>query len=118
MADSITSKASPQTNSEPLSGGPGSQQSLQRAATDKHFSRNKQRLTLLWKLSLRFLISAIICAITAGVLVGYENKTIIPNSGKYLFNALITGLSIGLGINVAVSLLTPLCALPHPVALY
>lgn len=79
--------------------------SLHRTNTQRPWNRSKQQIKLFWHLSWRLLITCGLCALTAGVLVIYQIKYIIQDKEKNVFNALLTGLSIGIGLNVAAGLI-------------
>jgi hypothetical protein len=67
------------------------------------FVRKRQLLTLLFKGSLRFFITA---ALTAGLLrtlFYYAEKPVLRESQKKMFNTLVTSLSMSLGIAIASS---------------
>lgn len=83
---------------------PDTRPKLQRIGTERQWARRKQRGKLTWHLVWRLLISIALCALTAMVLILFQNAYIIPNNYKNLFNAAITGLSIGIGINIAAGL--------------
>ena len=78
---------------------------IERVDTQRQWQRRRQRIRILWHLSWRLLITLALCAITAGVLVAYEHQYIIQDNQKNTFNALLTGLSIGIGLNVAAGLI-------------
>lgn len=83
---------------------PDTRLTLHRTRTERQWARKKQRAKLTWHLSWRLLISIALCAFVAMVLILFEKAWIIPASYKNLFNAAITGLSIGIGINIAAGL--------------
>jgi hypothetical protein len=56
------------------------------------------------KILSRFTITALISAAMFVTLVHYSNKAVMPKNSKYRFNAIITGLSIALGLAIAKSL--------------
>ena len=106
MADieKVPSTADKQVNSSNAS-SQEARPTLKRANTERQWGRSKQQIKLLWHLSWRLLITCGLCAITAGVLVTYQNKYIIQDKEKNVFNAVLTGLSIGIGLNVAAGLI-------------
>ena len=59
----------------------------------------------MWRLSiLEFLITLILCLAIFGLLWGYHSRSTLSVTQKRVFNALVTGLSVALGINLSSSL--------------
>lgn len=100
----LEKQKSPTAYHSPVDGSGDFPRPLHRTDTQRHWQKSKQRARMLVTLSSRLVINFVLCAVTAGVLVAYEHKYIIQDSGKYLFNALVTGLSIGIGLNFAAGL--------------
>ncbi|KIX94496.1 uncharacterized protein Z520_09882 [Fonsecaea multimorphosa CBS 102226] len=78
---------------------------LPASSTVRYFDYRRQRRRLLINSSFQWLITALICAALAGCLYGFS--TIVQglsNTRKQVFNALVTGLSLCLGLNLASSL--------------
>ncbi|KIX04649.1 uncharacterized protein Z518_05519 [Rhinocladiella mackenziei CBS 650.93] len=75
------------------------------SSSARYFDYRRQRRRLFVNSSFQFLVTAIICAGLAGCLYGFSTMVtgLSPNI-KHLFNALITGLSLCLGLNLASSL--------------
>ena len=73
--------------------------------TVRHFCHRRQRRRLFVNSSFQFIITLILCAALAGALYGFSTYiTGMTDPIKKGFNALITGLSILLGLNLASSL--------------
>lgn len=68
------------------------------------FSRKKQLRHLLTVSLSRWLLTAALVASIYGILWHYASRRAITAGTKRVFNALITGFSIGLGLNLASSL--------------
>jgi hypothetical protein len=52
---------------------------------------------------MKFLMTLSLCASFAGALIGYQMRWALPNDQKHTFNAVITGLSVALSLNLASS---------------
>ncbi|KAL9624858.1 MAG: hypothetical protein Q9160_000905 [Pyrenula sp. 1 TL-2023] len=72
--------------------------------TEKDFDYKTQRKALFISSFSQWLFTAIICGSLAGVLVSYDRRDFLTTDDKHIFNALVTFLSIILGINLASSL--------------
>jgi len=72
--------------------------------TVRYFDRGRQRRRLLVKSSFQWLITAVICGALAGTLYGFATIILLTSTVKHVFNALITGLSLLLGFNLASSM--------------
>ena len=71
----------------------------------RYFDYQRQRRRLFINSSFQWFVTAFICASLAGCLYGFSTiRTGLSSTGKSLFNALVTGLSISLGLNLASSL--------------
>ncbi|KAE8440477.1 hypothetical protein EG329_007443 [Mollisiaceae sp. DMI_Dod_QoI] len=68
-----------------------------------HFSRRKQFQKLLLDGFLRLLLTMAIIGCLYATLMAYETRSVIGPVGKRVFNALVTGLSMTLGISIASS---------------
>lgn len=68
-----------------------------------HFSRRKQFLELLFDGFLRFLLTIFFIGCIYATLKAFGTRTIIGPVGKRVFNTLVTGLSMILGISIASS---------------
>ena len=72
--------------------------------TKRLYDRGRQRGRL-WRLSIgEFLVTLALCLAIFGLLFGYHRKATLDRDQKRWFNALVTGLSVALGINLAASL--------------
>ena len=68
------------------------------------YSHHEQRRRL-WRKSIgEWLLTAILCGSIAGVLQAYSVHETLTNPQRRTFNAIITGLSVGLGLNLIASL--------------
>jgi hypothetical protein len=77
----------------------------QPTSTTREFDHRKQRLRLFVNSSFRLLFTAILCAGLAAVLYGFSTIDAgMSHNQKRGFNALITGLSIVVGLNLSASL--------------
>jgi hypothetical protein len=75
------------------------------ADTVRSFDHRRQRRRLFINSSFQWFITGFICAALAGTLYGFSTIiTGLSSARKYIFNALVTGLSILLGLNLASSL--------------
>ena len=72
--------------------------------TTRQYSRHRQRVKLFLNSTSQFLITALLCGLSALVLREYSRPEYITNINVRVFNALITALQIGIGINVTSSL--------------
>lgn len=73
--------------------------------TVRYFEPHRQRRRLFVNSSFQWLMTAVICAGLAAVLYGFTTIDIgVTSTMKHVFNALVTGLSICLGLNLASSL--------------
>ena len=73
--------------------------------TVRYFDYRQQRKRLFVNSSFQWLITALFCAGLSAVLYGFTTINIgVTSTTKHIFNALITGLSICLGLNLASSL--------------
>ncbi|KAK6376195.1 hypothetical protein LTS17_007446 [Exophiala oligosperma] len=73
--------------------------------TVRYFEPHRQRRRLFVNSSFQWLMTAVICAGLAAVLYGFTTIDIgVTSTTKHVFNALVTGLSICLGLNLASSL--------------
>ncbi|KAJ9606857.1 hypothetical protein H2200_008867 [Cladophialophora chaetospira] len=71
----------------------------------RYFDYRRQRRRLFINSTFQWFITAFICAALAGCLYGFSTLIFgLTSTQKYVFNALITGLSICLGLNLASSL--------------
>lgn len=68
-----------------------------------YFSRRKQFLKLLFNGFLRFCITIFLIGCIYATLAAYGGRSVIGPVGKRVFNALVTGLSMILGISIASS---------------
>ncbi|KAI9739038.1 MAG: hypothetical protein M1834_007250 [Cirrosporium novae-zelandiae] len=66
----------------------------------RQFKHSKQRIHLLLHGMFQWFITFAFCASIAGCLEGYAARQIFDTKAKHIFNAVITGLSICLGINM------------------
>ncbi|OQU98476.1 hypothetical protein CLAIMM_04261 [Cladophialophora immunda] len=79
--------------------------SLPPSNTVRYFDYRRQRRRLFINSSFQWLITALICAAMAGCLYGFSTIiTGLSATRKQVFNALVTGLSLCLGLNLASSL--------------
>lgn len=77
----------------------------QPSPTTREFDHRKQRQRLFVNSSFRLLLTALLCAALAAVLYGFSTiNTGMTDPQKKGFNALITGLSIIVGLNLSASL--------------
>ncbi|KAK5360458.1 hypothetical protein LTR11_010286 [Exophiala xenobiotica] len=73
--------------------------------TVRYFDYRQQRKRLFVNSSFQWLITALLCAGLAAVLYGFTTINIgVTSTTKHVFNALITGLSLCLGLSLASSL--------------
>ncbi|KIW18769.1 hypothetical protein PV08_03058 [Exophiala spinifera] len=73
--------------------------------TVRYFDPRRQRRRLFVNSSFQWLMTAIICAGLAAILYGFTTfNTGVTSTTKHVFNALVTGLSICLGLSLASSL--------------
>ncbi|KIW95070.1 uncharacterized protein Z519_03652 [Cladophialophora bantiana CBS 173.52] len=71
----------------------------------RYFDHRRQRRRLFINSTFQWLVTAIICALLAGCLYGFSTLiTGLSTTRKQIFNALVTGLSLCLGLNLASSL--------------
>ena len=68
------------------------------------FDRRKQIVSLLWPQSLRWLGTVLLSALLMMTIKIYQDKGNFAHQDKLLYNVIITGLSVGLGLNFFVSL--------------
>jgi len=67
------------------------------------FDRHRQFVQLACRGFVRFLLTTTLVFALYGTLKGYEHHGLIGKTGKRLFNTLVTGLSMALGISLASS---------------
>ena len=72
--------------------------------TVRDFDYRRQRRRLFINGVFQWAITAAICLGLVGVLYSYSNLKTLTQNQKHIFNALVTGLSIALGLNLASSL--------------
>lgn len=70
----------------------------------RYYSFRRTRDKLIVRHSYQWLLSIILAGAIAAALYGYERYLTISTPSKHIFNSIITGLSIALGINIASSL--------------
>lgn len=70
----------------------------------RQFSLNKQLLRLLWSGLWRWIITLVLVIALYVVLIDFSRKDVMSERQKKVFNALITGLSVALGLNIQRSL--------------
>ncbi len=72
--------------------------------TQREYSRKTQRYRL-WRLTIgEFIYTLLICLAYFGILYAYSKKEVINVRQRRIFNSLITGVSLLLGVNLAGSL--------------
>lgn len=69
--------------------------------TTRYFDRSRQTRRVFWSCFAMWLITAGICGALAGTIGGFSSLDIISQQQKYAYNALVTGLSILLGLAFA-----------------
>ena len=75
------------------------------STTEREFDHRRQRRRLFVNSSFRLLTTAFLCCVLAGVLYGFSTiRTGLSQPQKKGFNALVTGLSIIVGLNLSSSL--------------
>ncbi|KAG9768385.1 hypothetical protein KCU88_g7227, partial [Aureobasidium melanogenum] len=74
------------------------------SSTVRYFDRRRQRARLLFNSSFQWTITALICAAMAGSMYGFSKLIGMSSTIKHIFNALITGFSLCLGLNLSSSL--------------
>ncbi len=67
------------------------------------FDRRRQFVQLAYRGLIRFFITVTLVFTLYGTLKGYEHHGLIGENGKKLYNTLVTGLSMALGISLASS---------------
>jgi hypothetical protein len=72
--------------------------------TVRDFDHRRQRRRLFINSFFQWIMTAAICAGLVAVLYSYSHKLTLTQAEKHAFNALVTGLSILLGLNLASSL--------------
>ena len=72
--------------------------------TVKEFDYRLQRRRLFTNSTFQWVVTIFLCGAMAGTLAGFETIDGLSTGQKHAFNALITGLSIAVGINLASSL--------------
>lgn len=72
--------------------------------TVRDFDQSRQRRRLFINSFFQWLITAAICVGLVAVLYSYSHRLTLSQTEKHAFNALVTGLSILLGLNLASSL--------------
>lgn len=70
----------------------------------EHFNRGKQLRQMMVLALLRWAMTATLVSSIYGVLISYSQREAMPTRKKSEFNALVIGLSIALGLNIASSL--------------
>ena len=72
-------------------------------AAPRRFSRRKQIVSLLWSQSLRWVGTMIFCVLLVATMKVFEDKGNFTHTDKLIYNVIVTGLSVGLGLNFFVS---------------
>lgn len=82
----------------------GGAAALPPSSTVRYFDRRRQQVRLLFNSSFQWTITAVICAAIAGCMYGFSTLIGMSSTVKHIYNALITGFSLCLGLNLSSSL--------------
>ena len=89
----------------PISAHPPSAHSVSSPPNlSQDFNRGRQRIKLFLSAGSRFIVTALFIALFITVLKSYAGAWVFAKQGRNWFNAVVTGLSIGFGVHLAVNM--------------